>query len=430
MENTAYQAMNEHELRDRYAAVRRQYDTLREKNLSLDMSRGKPGLEQLNLSAGLLTALTDPADCVSDGIEVRNYGFLSGIPAAKRLFAEILGCQPEECFIGGSASLTLMYDLVSKAFTHGLLHSKQPWCKLDKVKWICPVPGYDRHFRITQSFGCELISVPMTPEGPDMDQVEALIRDPDVKGIWCVPKFSNPDGIVYSESVCKRLARMKPAAEDFALMWDNAYCVHEFDGPFIPFPDILTLCREAGNADMVYEFASTSKVTLPGAGISVMAASVDNQAYLQRLMGVQMISEDKVNQLRHVRFLKDKKTTLALMQRHAEILRPKFACVLDMLEAEIAPLGLASWQRPKGGYFVSVNTVPGLARRTLALCKEAGVTMTPAGAAFPCGIDPNDSNIRIAPSLPPVQELAQAMEIFCASLKLAALEKQLGMKPE
>ncbi len=430
MENNAYQAMNERGLRDAYAAVRGQYDALREKNLSLDMSRGKPGLEQLNLSAGLLTALTDPADCVSDGIEVRNYGFLSGIPAAKQLFAEILGCRPDECFIGGSSSLTLMYDLVSKAFTHGLLHSKQPWCRLEKVKWLCPVPGYDRHFRITQSFGCEMINVPMTPEGPDMDLVEALIRDPEVKGMWCVPKYSNPDGIIYSESTCKRLARMKPAAEDFALVWDNAYCVHEFDGPFVPFPDIIGLCRDAGNADMVYEFASTSKITLPGAGISVMAASVDNQTYLQRLMGVQMISEDKVNQLRHVRFLKNKENVLALMQRHAEFLRPRFACVLGALETEIAPLGLASWQRPKGGYFVSVNTQPGLARRTLALCKEAGVAMTPAGAAFPRGIDPNDSNIRIAPSLPPVQELAQAMEIFCASLKLAALEKLLGIKPE
>ncbi len=430
MEKTAYQAMNERELRDRYAAVRGQYDALKRKGLALDMSRGKPGVEQLDLSAGLLTALTDPANCVSDGIEVRNYGFLSGIPAAKQLFAEILGCRLEECFIGGNASLNLMYDVIAKAFAFGLLHSKQPWCKLDKVKWICPVPGYDRHFRITQSFGFEMIPVPMTPEGPDMDLVEALVRDPDVRGMWNVPKFSNPDGIVYSESVCKRLARMKPAAEDFVLMWDNAYCIHEFDGPFLPFPDMLSLCREAGNPDMVYEFASTSKVTLPGAGISVLAASVDNQAYFQRLFGVQMISADKVNQLRHVRFLKDKETTLALMRRHAEILRPKFACVLDTLEAEIAPLGLASWQRPKGGYFVSVNTNPGLARRTLALCKEAGVTMTPAGAAFPRGIDPNDSNIRIAPSLPPVQELEQAMEIFCASLKLAALEKLLGMKPE
>ena len=430
MEKTAYQAMNERELRDCYAAVRGQYDILRSKHLSLDMSRGKPGQEQLDLSAGLLTVLSDPSDCVSDGIEVRNYGTLGGLPAAKRLFAEILGCQPEEIFVGGSSSLNLMYDFVARAFTHGLLHSKQPWCRLEKVKWLCPVPGYDRHFRITQLFGCEMINIPMTPEGPDMDLVEAMVHDPDVRGIWCVPKYSNPDGIVYSESVCKRLARLKPAAEDFAIVWDNAYCIHEFEGPFLPFPDMLSLCREAGNPDMVYEFASTSKVTFPGAGVAVMAASVDNQKYMQRLIGAQMISADKVNQLRHVRFLKDKETTLALMQRHAQILRPKFHLVLDTLEKEIAPLGLARWQRPKGGYFVSVNTQPGLARRTLALCKEAGVTMTPAGAAFPRGIDPDDSNIRIAPSLPPVSELEQAMEIFCASMKLAALEKCLGIKPE
>lgn len=430
MEKTAYLAMNESQLQAEYAAVRAQFDALKAQGLSLDMSRGKPCVEQLDLSMELLTVLSDPADCISDGIEARNYGALGGLPAAKRLFAELLGCRPEECFIGGNASLNLMYDLVSKAFTHGLLHSKKPWCKLDRVKWLCPVPGYDRHFRITQSFGCEMINVPMTPEGPDMDLVEELIRDPDVRGIWCVPKFSNPDGIVYSDSVCRRLARMKPAAEDFALVWDNAYFIHEFDGPFLPFPDIIGLCREAGNPDMVYEFASTSKVTLPGAGVAVMAASVDNQTYFQRLIGVQMISADKVNQLRHVLFLKDRENTLALMQRHAVLMRPRFHLVLDRLEEEIAPLGLANWQKPKGGYFISVNTNPGLARRTLALCKEAGVTMTPAGAAFPRGIDPNDSNIRIAPSLPPLEELEQAMEIFCASLKLAALEKQLGVKPE
>ena len=425
-----YSQMTKAELETEQEHVLSLLTDARELHLKLDMSRGKPGVEQLNLSAGLLTALTDPADCVSDGIEVRNYGSLGGIPAAKRLFAEILGCQPEEVFVGGSSSLNLMYDFVTKAFTHGLLHSKQPWCKLDRVKWLCPVPGYDRHFRITQLFGFEMINVPMTPEGPDMDLVEALVRDPDVRGIWCVPKYSNPDGIVYSDSVCKRLARLRPAAEDFALVWDNAYCIHEFEGPFLPFPDIISLCREAGNPDMVYEFASTSKVTLPGAGVAVMAASVDNQKYLQRLISVQMISADKVNQLRHVLFLKDKANTLALMQQHAEILRPKFHYVLDKLEAEIAPLGLASWEKPKGGYFISVNTNPGLARRTLSLCKDAGVTMTPAGAAFPRGIDPKDSNIRIAPSLPPVHELEQAMEVFCASLKLAALEKRLGLKPE
>lgn len=425
MEKLAYASLSHEALEAELRTVRARYDACCAKKLSLNMARGKPGTEQLDLVSGLLTALAAPEDCLSDGIEVRNYGELSGIPAAKRLWADILGCRPEECFVGGSSSLTLMYDTVSKGFTHGLLHSETPWCRLDSVKWLCPVPGYDRHFRITQSFGCELISVPMNPDGPDMDIVEKLIQDPAVKGMWCVPKYSNPDGIVYSEAVCRRIAAMKPAAPDFALMWDNAYCIHEFDGDFVPFPDILALCREAGNADMVYEFASTSKVTMPGAGISVLACSTENLAYLLDLIGVQMISADKVNQLRHVRYLKDRETTLALMKRHAKVLYPKFRCVLDMLETEIAPLGLASWQKPKGGYFVSVNTNPGLAKRTLALCAEAGVVMTGAGAAFPYGIDPEDRNIRIAPSLPPVEELQQAMEIFCLSLRLAALEKRI-----
>ena len=402
------------------------FEELKGKGLKLDMSRGKPGKAQLDLVSDILTVLSDPADCIDDGTDVRNYGTLAGLPSAKRLFAEILGCKPEECFIGGNASLTLMYDTISKAYSHGLLHSEQPWCKLDKVKFLCPAPGYDRHFRITESFGAELITVEMTPTGPDMDQVEELVKDPAVKGIWCVPKYSNPDGIIYSDETIRRFANLKPAAPDFVIMWDNAYCVHEFEGDFVPFPDILSLCREAGNPDMVFEYASTSKITFPGAGISVMAASEANQKYMQKLMGVQMISYDKVNQLRHVKYLKDKAGTLALMKKHAAIMGPKFRMVLDMLEKEIAPLGIAEWQKPKGGYFISVNTMDGLAKRTLELCKEAGVVMTPAGATFPHGIDPRDRNIRVAPSLPPVEELEQAMEVFCVSMRLAALEKLLG----
>ena len=409
-----------------YEAVKAAYEQRKALGLKLNMARGKPGKAQLDLVSDILTVLNSPDQCVSDGIDVRNYGELSGIPAAKRLFADILGCKPEECFMGGSASLTLMYDTIAKAYTHGLLRSEKPWCKLDKVKWLCPAPGYDRHFKITEVFGFEMITVPMTPTGPDMDLVEQLVKDPEVKGMWCVPKYSNPDGIIYSAETVRRIAAMKPAAPDFALMWDNAYCVHEFDGDFVPFDDIIALCREAGNPDMVYEYASTSKITLPGAGISVMASSVDNIAYLEKHMNIQMISYDKVNQLRHVLYLKDKAHTLELMKRHAEIMLPKFRCVLEYLEREIAPAGIATWQKPKGGYFVSVNTVPGLAKRTLALCKEAGVTMTGAGATFPYGVDPQDSNIRIAPSLPPVEELEKAMEIFCAALKLAALE-QLGV---
>ncbi len=421
-----YRELDRAALLEEQQKCRKEFDALKARGLKLDMSRGKPGKAQLDLVSDILTVLSDPADCFADGMDVRNYGNLSGLPSAKALFAEILGCKPEECFIGGSASLTLMYDTIAKAYSHGLLHSEKPWCRLDRVKFLCPAPGYDRHFRITESFGAELIPIEMTPAGPDMDQVEELVKDPEVKGIWCVPKYSNPDGIIYSEETIRRFAELKPAAPDFLLMWDNAYCVHEFEGDYVPFPDILSLCREAGNPDMVYEYASTSKITFPGAGISVMATSEANQKYMQKLMGVQMISYDKVNQLRHVKYLKDKAGTLALMKKHAAIMGPKFRMVLDMLEREIAPLGIAEWQKPKGGYFVSVNTMDGIAKRTLALCKEAGVVMTSAGATFPYGVDPRDRNIRVAPSLPPVEELEQAMEVFCAALRLAALEKLLG----
>ena len=406
-----------------YAAVRAANEQQKSLGLNLNMARGKPGRDQLDMVMDIFDVLKTPQDYIIDGVETRNYGEVAGIPAARALFAELLGCKASQVFVGGNASLQLMYDAVSKAFTHGLLHSEKPWCKLDKVKWICPVPGYDRHFKVTQSFGVEMISVPMTAAGPDMDMVEELVKDPAVKGMWNVPKYSNPEGVVYSDETIRRLAAMKPAAPDFMLMWDNAYCIHEFDRDFAEFPDILQLCADYGNADMAYEFASTSKVTFPGAGVGVMAASEDNIAYFTKLINIQTIGFDKINQLRHVRYLKDKATTLALMKRHAAILAPKFHAVLNALDKEIAPLGIADYKRPVGGYFVSVDAMPGCAKRTLALCKEAGVTMTGAGATFPYGIDPRDSNIRIAPSFPPVSELEQAIAIFCNALKLAALEK-------
>ena len=418
-----YTEMTPQERQAEYAAVQAKFEQLKGMGLSLNMARGKPGKVQLDLVTPIFGLLTKPEDFVSDGIDVRNYGEVAGIPAARRLFADILGCKPEQVFVGGNASLQLMYDAVSKAFTHGLAHSEKPWCKLDKVKWICPVPGYDRHFKVTESFGVEMIAVPMTAEGPDMDKVEELIKDPAVKGMWNVPKYSNPDGIIYSDETIRRIAAMKPAAPDFMLMWDNAYCIHEFDGEFVPFADILSLCAENGNADMVYEFASTSKVTFPGAGVAVMATSEANLAYLIPLINIQTIGFDKINQLRHVKYLQDKEHTLALMQRHAAILRPKFHAVLDALDREIAPLGIGEWKRPKGGYFVSYNAMSGTAKRALALCKEAGVTMTGAGATFPYGVDPEDSNIRIAPSLPHVEELQQAIAVFCVCVRLAALEK-------
>ena len=420
---TAYAQMTEQERKEEYARLQREFDALKAQGLSLNMARGKPGKAQLDLVSDIFDLMQKPEDYVSDGIDVRNYGELTGLPAAKRLFADILGCRPEQVFVGGNASLQLMYDTVSKAYTHGLLHSEKPWCKEETLKWLCPAPGYDRHFKVTESFGFELITIPMTDEGPDMDAVEEAIKDPAVKGMWNVPKYSNPDGIIYSAETIRRIASMKPAAPDFLLMWDNAYCIHEFEGDYVEFPDILSECEKYGNADMVFEFASTSKVTLPGAGISCFACSEANMEYMKKLLTVQVISFDKVNQQRHVLYLKDKAHTLELMKRHAAIMGPKFRAVVDALDREIAPLNIASWRRPKGGYFVSLNAMPGTAKRTLALCKEAGVTMTGAGATFPYGKDPQDSNIRIAPSLPPVAELEQAIAVFCTCLKLAALEK-------
>lgn len=419
----AYANMTAAQLQQEYEAVSKAFEEAKGKNLKLDMSRGKPSKAQLDLVSDILTVLTTSEDCKDGNLDVRNYGELAGIPSCRKLFAEILGCKPEEVFVGGNASLNLMYDVISKGFTHGLLHSPRPWAKEEKVKFLCPAPGYDRHFKVTESFGFELIAIPMTAEGPDMDAVEAAIADPAVKGMWNVPKYSNPDGVIYSAETIRRIASMKPAAPDFLLMWDNAYCVHEFEGEYVPFPDILSECAKYGNADMVFEFASTSKVTLPGAGISCFACSEANMAYMEKLLTAQVISFDKVNQQRHVLYLKDKAHTLELMRRHATVLGPKFRCVLDTLDREIAPLEIASWQRPKGGYFVSLNALPGTARRVWELCRDAGVTLTGAGATFPYGKDPADSNLRIAPSYPPVEELEQAIDVLCVCLKLAALEK-------
>lgn len=423
----SYIVKTREELQAEYTAISAKFAACKEQNLKLNMARGKPGASQLDIVSDILSCLVDPAECFSDGIDARNYGELAGLPVARKYWADVLGCKPEQTFLGGTSSLKIMYDVIAAAYTYGLRNSVRPWCKEEVVKFLCPSPGYDRHFRITESFGAELITVPMTAEGPDMDVVEALVKDPQVKGIWCVPKYSNPDGIIYSDDTIRRFANLKPAAPDFVIMWDNAYCVHEFACEFVPFADIISLCEEAGNPDMVYEFASTSKITFPGAGISVVASSEANITYFSDLSGVQMISHDKINQLRHVKYLKDKENTLALMKRHAEVLAPKFQMVLDMLDKEIAPCGFAQWNSPKGGYFVSLNTMHGTAKRALALCKEAGVVMTPAGATFPYGKDPDDSNIRIAPSLPPVEELEKAMDVFCTCLKLAALEKLLNI---
>ena len=422
-----YTSMTQTQLNEELRSVLAHYNRCKQQNLKLNLSRGKPSKMQLDISKDILTALSDDAECFDGAIDARNYGELAGLPCARRYWAEILDCKPEQTFVGGSASLNLMFDVIARAYSHGLLHSPRPWCREETVKFLCPSPGYDRHFRITEFFGAQLITVPMTAEGPDMDMVECLVQDPCVKGIWCGPKYSNPDGIIYSNAVIARFANLKPAAPDFTIMWDNAYCIHEFDGEYVQIPDLIELCRQAGNPDMVFEFASTSKITYAGAGFSVMASSEANIDYLTKLFGVQTISYDKINQLRHVRYLKDKATTLEHMKKHAQIMAPKFAVVSDALEMQLGPCGFARWNRPKGGYFISLFTMPGTAKRAIELCKEAGVEMTPAGATYPYGKDPDDSNLRIAPSLPPVEELEKAMDVFCTSLKLAALEKLLSV---
>ena len=422
-----YNTYTPEQMKEEYALVKAHFEACKAQELKLNMARGKPSKKQLDLVSDILTVLTDAQIASNvDGVDARNYGELEGLGCARAYWADMLGCKPEETYVGGTSSLTLMYDVISKAYTHGLATSPRPWCKEEVVKFLCPSPGYDRHFKITESFGFQLITVPMTATGPDMDMIEELVKDPAVKGVWCVPKYSNPEGIVYSEETVSRFANLKPAAPDFVIMWDNAYCVHEFEGEFLPFKDIISLCAQAGRPEMAYEFASTSKITYPGAGISVMASSAENIKYMSKLMGIQMISYDKVNQLRHVMYLKDRANTLELMKKHAGIMAPKFKMVLDVLDAQIAPCGFAQWNKPSGGYFVSLNTMPGTAKRALALAKEAGVTMTDAGATYPYGKDPQDSNIRIAPSLPPVEELEKAMDVFCTCLKLAALEKLMA----
>ena len=422
-----YASFSLNELKQQYQAVKAHFEECKGQNLKLNMARGKPAKAQLDAVSDILNVLTAAEDCYDGNMDVRNYGELKGIPCARAYWADVLGCKAEQTFVGGSSSLNMMFDVISRAYTHGLLHSERPWGKEDVVKFLCPSPGYDRHFRITEFFGAQLITVPMTGEGPDMDMVEQLVKDPQVKGIWCVPKYSNPDGIIYSDAVINRMAALKPAAPDFVIMWDNAYGLHEFEGDYVPFPDIIGICEAAGNPDMVLEFASTSKITLAGAGFSVMAGSEANINYFAKLYGVNTISFDKVNMLRHVRYLKDKAHTIEIMKRHAAIMAPKFRVVLEYLDKEIAPCGFAQWNEPKGGYFISINTMPGTAKRAVALCKEAGVEMTPAGATYPYGLAPNDSNIRIAPSLPPVEELEKAVDVFCTCLKLAALEKLLNL---
>lgn len=420
--------MSKEELTSLKAELEKQFEDAKGKGLTLDMSRGKPTPAQLDMTMGIMDVLNSESDMKTEsGMDTRNYGLMDGIPEAKKLMGDMMGVPAENVIVYGNASLTIMYDTVARAMLHGVLGST-PWCKLDKVKFLCPAPGYDRHFKITESFGIEMITIPMTPTGPDMDLVEKYVsEDPAVKGIWCVPKYSNPQGISYSDETVRRFAALKPAAKDFRIYWDNAYAIHHlYDDKQDQILEILSECEKAGNLDMVYEFCSTSKVSFSGAGISAFASSKANLEEAKKTMTVQTIGHDKVNQLRHVKYFKDLDGMLAHMKKHADILRPKFEAVLDVLDKELNGLGIGSWSKPHGGYFISFDAMDGCAKAIVAKCKEAGVVLTGAGATFPYGIDPKDSNIRIAPSYPTPEEMAAATDLFVLCVKLVSVEKLLA----
>ena len=425
-----YNDMSKEELLALKESLNKEYAEAKAKGLALDMSRGKPSAKQLDVSLGLLDTINSSSDLKAlDGTDCRNYGVLDGIPEAKKLMADMMGTTPDHVIVYGNASLNIMYDQISRAYTHGIL-GNTPWCKLDKVKFLCPVPGYDRHFAITERFGIEMINISMSESGPDMGMVEEYVsKDTSVKGIWCVPKYSNPQGYTYSEETVKRMAALKPAAEDFRIFWDNAYVIHDlYDDNKDEIADIISECEKAGNPDMVFEFASTSKVSFPGSGIAALATSKDNVADIKKQLTIQTIGHDKLNQLRHVRFFKDINGLKEHMRKHAEFMRPKFEAVESVLEEELGGLGIGSWTEPKGGYFISFEAMDGCAKAIVAKCKEAGVKLTGAGATFPYGKDPKDSNIRIAPSFPTPEEMKQAADLFVLCVKLVSVEKLLENK--
>lgn len=423
----AYSEMDRAQLIELQEELQAKYEEAKALNLSLDMSRGKPAKEQLDISMGMMDVLNSDADLRCEtGVDCRNYGVMDGIPEAQELLAQMSEVPKENIIIFGNSSLNVMFDTLSRSMTHGVM-GNTPWCKLDKVKFLCPVPGYDRHFAMTEFFGIEMINIPMNCDGPDMDMVEELVsKDPAIKGIWCVPKYSNPQGITYSDEVVRRFANLEPAAPDFRIFWDNAYCVHHlYDDNQDVLIEILSECAKNGKEDMVYKFASTSKISFPGSGIASIAASKANLADIKQFMKYQTIGHDKLNQLRHVRFFKDIDGIRSHMRKHADIIRPKFQAVDDILTREIGGLEIGSWVNPKGGYFISFEAMEGCAKKIVAKCKEAGVVMTGAGATFPYGNDPKDSNIRIAPTFPSLEELKQAAEIFALCVKLVSVEKLL-----
>lgn len=423
-----YVEMSKEELTAEYEALKASYQAYVDRHLSLNMACGKPGSDQLDLSRGMLDVINSASDLTaSDGTDARNYGCLDGLPEAKKLLGDMMDSDPEDVIVYGNSSLNIMYDQIARSYTFGVM-GNTPWCQLDgPVKWLCPVPGYDRHFGITEFFGIEMINIPMHEDGPDMDAVEAFVKDPAVKGIWCVPKYSNPGGVVYSDEVIDRFAHLQPAAKDFRIYWDNAYCIHHLYEE-IDIPDILKACKEAGHPDLVYKFGSTSKITFPGAGIAALATSPNNKKDILNQMKHQTIGHDKLNQLRHVRFFGDLNGLKEHMKKHADLIRPKFEAVEKTLNEQLGGLEVGTWTNPKGGYFISFTGLDGTAQEIVAKMKEAGVVMTGAGATYPYHKDPHDSNIRIAPTLPPLDEIALAAEIFATVVKLVSAEKLLAQK--
>lgn len=426
----AYKDMSKDELLTLKAALTEEYKEEQAKGLQLNMARGKPGFSQLELSMKMLDEISSASDMKTLlGNDTRNYGDLDGIGECRQLMADMMEVKKENIIVYGNSSLNIMYDTISRSYTHGV-NGSTPWCKLDKLKFLCPVPGYDRHFKITEFFGIEMINIPLGTDGPDMDMVEEYVNnDPAVKGIWCVPKYSNPTGISYSDEVVKRFAALKPAAEDFRIFWDNAYCIHHlYEDKQDEILNILEECEKAGNPDMVYMFASTSKISFPGSGVSAIATSVKNVDFIKKQLTVQTIGHDKINQLRHSRFFKNIDNLKAHMAKHADLLRPKFEAVLDELENELGGLEIGSWIKPRGGYFISFDALEGCAKAIVEKCKDAGVVLTGAGATYPYGKDPKDSNIRIAPSFPTPEEMAAAAKIFVLCVKLVSIDKILESK--
>ncbi len=424
----AYRDLSREELSALEEELAQQYKEAQGKGLKLDMSRGKPSPEQLDLGLPILQTFKENADLIApSGTDTRNYGLMDGIPEAKKLMGDMMGVSADKVVVCGNASLTIMYELISASVTHGVLGST-PWCKLDNVKFLCPAPGYDRHFKITERYGIEMIPVPMTPTGPDMDIVaEYVEKDPSVKGIWCVPKYSNPQGISYSDETVRRFANLSPAAEDFRIYWDNAYAVHHlYDDRQDELLELLGECEKAGHPDMVYEFCSTSKVSFAGGGISAVAASEANLAAIKDMLIIQTIGFDKINELRHAMYFKDGAGIAAHMRKHADIIRPKFEAVLDTLDKELTGLEIGEWTKPLGGYFISFDAMEGCAKAIVKLCKEAGMVLTGAGATYPYGKDPHDSNIRIAPTYPSLEEMLEAADLFALCVKLVSVRKLLG----